>query len=245
MYQLGLIGKSLTHSFSKKYFDTKFKNEGIKGIQYDLFELEDINLIHQFLLNPYLKGFNVTIPYKESIIPFLDEIKEEAIAIGAINCVSLEHGKWIGHNTDWIGFTNAINPILNKNHQKALILGTGGAAKAVNYALHQLGIQSSYVSRNSNIGLLYEELNNSSIEEFQIIINCTPIGMYPNIQESPLSDYIKINKDAIVCDLIYNPIKTKLLEQADNKGAMILNGMPMLMNQAEESWQIWRGLCAY
>lgn len=244
MKKLGLIGFPLSHSFSKKYFTEKFEKAGITDYSYDLYPIDDINKISS-VLQQDLIGLNVTIPYKEKVIPFLNEISEEADKIGAVNVIQIRYidNKYFlkGFNSDYFGFYESLKPLLKKEHRKALILGTGGASKAVAYALQKLDIQYTFVSRkktNEQI-LTYAELTNNIIDKTLLIINTTPLGMYPNIDKMPDIPYQHITKHHICYDLVYNPEKTKFLETAKNKGATIKNGLEMLILQAEHAWQIW------
>ena len=245
MYQLGLIGKSLKHSFSKNYFKEKFEQEKLNQFQYDNFELENIEDVEALFTMKNLIGFNVTIPYKKTIIPYLDELDIAAKAIGAVNVVAIENGIKKGYNTDWIGFNQSITPFLPSGLHHALIIGHGGAAQAVEYGLKQLGISVHFLTRNPQQGIVNEELDQTLFETYTIIINCTPIGMNPNIQELPLSDKLNFLKSQVFIDLIYNPQETLFLQKAVKSGAIAINGLKMLEIQAEESWQIWRRLCAY
>jgi shikimate dehydrogenase len=243
MDNYGLIGKKLSHSFSKKYFEEKFENLNINA-QYHLFEIEKIADIKQIIAhNPNLKGFNVTIPYKESIIPYLDMLHEDAYATNSVNCVKKEKDKWIGYNTDIIGFEfSLLNDFLPKDfNSEALILGNGGASKAVQYVLKKLEIAYTIVTRdsNSNNYLNYISLNKSVIDTHQLIINTTPVGMYPNIKEKLNFPFHLISSKHFLLDLIYNPLETYFLEKGTKKGATTQNGILMLHTQAEASWDIW------
>ncbi|MBU6157875.1 MAG: shikimate dehydrogenase [Bacteroidetes bacterium] len=237
----GLIGYPLSHSFSKKYFTDKFQKEGISNVHYELFPIADIaafpELIHA---QPTLCGLNVTIPYKESVLPFLNHSSQVVKDIGACNCIKIVNGERYGFNTDVIGFEKMLLPYLKPIHKKALILGTGGAAKAVAWVLQQLQISFQYVSRKPGYQhIAYEELDETGIAEHLLIINTTPLGMSPDIHSRPPVPMQFINVNHLCVDLIYNPAKTLFLEQAEMKGATILNGHEMLIIQAEESWKIW------
>jgi len=237
----GLIGEKLTHSFSKNYFTEKFEKETISDAIYQNFEL---NNIEQFIglinLNSNIVGLNVTIPFKESVIPFLDKLSKDAQKIGAVNTIQFLNGKTIGHNTDVIGFEKSLLPLLKNHHQNALILGTGGAAKAVQFVLEKLNISFKYVSRKkAKEHLLYTDLNEEIIEKYTLIINTTPLGMFPKIDNLPNLPYQFISKKHLVYDLIYNPLETAFLQKAKAQGATIKNGLEMLQIQAEESWKIW------
>ena len=242
MYQLGLIGKSLSHSFSKIYFEEKFRRENITDFAYELFELSDIRQITDFIRqHPDLVGFNVTIPYKLTIIPYLDGISEEAAAVGAVNTVSIRHidGKTTtkGFNTDIIGFRQSIEDVALPDH--ALVLGTGGAAAAVTYVLECRDCQCTAVSRNPERGLPYPELTPDLIAAHKLIVNCTPLGTYPNINEKPDIPYEGISGEHFLYDLVYNPSETAFLKEGIRRGAKVQNGLQMLHAQAEASWKIW------
>lgn len=245
MFQLGLIGKSLKHSFSPAYFKDKFEKEGINNVSYQLYELKQIDEITELLKTPHLLGLNVTVPYKTEVMPFLTKIDPSAAAIGAVNCIAVEQGVTIGYNTDWIGFKNSIEPLLKPFHLKALVLGTGGSSKAICYGLHQLGIETKLVSASNQGDYGYSDIDEPLIQEFKIIVNCTPVGMYPNIDESPFPWTQFLNEKHLCYDLIYNPLNTKFLLEAEQQGASIKNGLEMLEIQAELSWQKWRVLCDY
>lgn len=241
-YKFGLIGKNISYSFSKKYFTEKFEKLNLKNLKYYNFDIPEIEEF-PFLL--YHKeedfgGLNVTIPYKQSIIKYLDESSEEAKKIGAVNTIKITNdNKLIGYNTDVYGFTKSIQPLLNSSVKKALILGTGGASKAISYALEKMNITYKFVSRNSNKGILYQDLTKELLENYQLIINCTPLGTFPNISEKPLIPYASISKNHIAFDLIYNPEETAFLKAAKKQGAVVKNGLEMLQLQAEKSWEIW------
>jgi shikimate dehydrogenase len=243
MKTYGLIGKSLSHSFSKEYFSQKFKKESISNCTYVNVELEMISDFRAKRIKyPNYKGLNVTIPYKESIIPFLDEIDPIAEKIGAVNTIQfLENGNLKGYNTDVVGFRNSIKPFLDLNHTRALIFGTGGASKAIAFVLKDLGIPFYYVSRSpkSKKEIRYEDLDKSSIASFQFLINCTPIGTFPDVEKMIPIDVDGIGNKHLVYDLVYNPAETLLLKSAKEKGAIVVNGLSMLRIQAEESWRIW------
>ena len=236
MRTFGLIGKSLEHSFSSQYFNEKFFKEGITDTQYLNFELKDISEFKQLIEKNKLSGVNVTIPYKESIIPFLDELNEEAKEIGAVNTIQFSNGKTIGHNTDHIGFTNSIQPLL-EGRNKAIILGDGGAAKAIKYALKKLNIEYKTINRNTSFD--YLDITKQITGYYTIIINTTPVGSYPNINNFPKIPYEYLNQNYLLFDLIYNPNETKFLAYGKAKNAQTKNGLEMLQLQAEESWNIW------
>jgi len=235
MRTFGLLGKSLEHSFSASYFNEKFYKEGVDA-EYLSFELENIQDFKNLINEKQLSGLNVTIPYKESIIPFLDKLSNEAKIIGAVNTVQFINGKTIGHNTDFIGFSNSIKPLLN-GRKSALILGDGGAAKAVKYALDLLNIDFKTVNRNTSFD--YSDITLQTAEFYDIIINTTPLGTHPNTIEFPKIPYENLNSNHLLFDLIYNPSETKFLKYGKAKGATIKNGLEMLQIQAEESWNIW------
>jgi shikimate dehydrogenase len=243
----GLIGYPLSHSFSQKYFREKFEKEGIEGVDYLNFQIEDINELVQVLAdNPNLNGFNVTIPHKEKIIPFLNEVDHDAAQIKAVNtvkCLKTEKGNYLkGYNTDLYGFTQSLKPLLTGKEKNALILGDGGAAKAVVYALKQINITiytASIVSYNPPFVIKYDEINEEFLKEIDIIINATPIGMWPNIDKCPSIPYSFIKRNTIAFDLVYNPEKTMFMTQAEKNGAKVINGLEMLKLQAEKSWEIF------
>ncbi|MCH5720912.1 shikimate dehydrogenase family protein [Niabella hibiscisoli] len=236
----GLIGMPLAQSFSKKYFTGKFEKEGIAEAAYELFPLENISLLKELLATqPDLKGLNVTIPYKEQVIPFLSGLNEEAKNIGACNCIKINGGRLTGFNTDAPAFRQSLLPQLQSHHKKALILGTGGAAKAVLYVLQSLGIEYAYVSRSKGAGFTYDELNSTIIREYPLIINSTPLGSFPKVDTAPDIPYAYLNADNYLYDLVYNPAKTLFLQKGAERGAAIKNGYEMLVGQAELSWQIW------
>lgn len=243
MRQFGLIGRNISYSFSKSYFAEKFKNENIVDAVYNVFDLKQIDEVEKVFETEGLIGFNVTIPYKQEIIPFLDELSPEAKSIGAVNTVLIKDGKRIGHNTDCYGFHHSLEPLLESHHKKALVLGNGGAAKAVYYILDLLQIKYKIVSRaKSDNYLTYEELDEEVINNHQIIINCSPVGTFPNVENSPSLPYQLINEKHLLYDLIYNPPLTKFLENGKNQGAKIKNGHEMLILQAEKAWDIWNKL---
>lgn len=241
MKQYGLIGKSLSHSFSKNYFEQKFEKEGITDANYSLFELAKIKDFQGLIENENLSGLNVTIPYKEAIIPYLSELDEEANAIGAVNTIQFTKSGLKGYNTDIIGFRNSIKPFLENIHTRALILGTGGASKAVAYALEQLGIKILYVSRTpkGENQINYEDVNHYVMKHHLLIINTTPIGTFPNIGEAPEIPYEYLTDQHFLYDLVYNPSETQFLKHAKTAGAIAVNGDQMLKIQAEEAWKVW------
>lgn len=240
----GLIGYPLTHSFSQNYFNQKFRNENIDA-EYVNFEIPDIgDLMEVISENPNLYGLNVTIPYKEQVIPYLDEIDEDAAKIGAVNVIKFIRNKntikFKGYNSDIIGFCDSIAPLLTPNRKKALILGTGGAAKAVYHGLIKLGVQPVYVSRSKQEGMLtYGELSNDVMAEYKIIVNTTPLGMYPHMDECPNIPYQCLTKEHLCYDLLYNPDVTLFMKRAEEQGAEVKNGLEMLLLQAFAGWNIW------
>ncbi len=240
MKKYGLLGKSLKHSFSPDFFAKKFKHLGLSNHSYETFEMDDLSDVKNQFTEFELDGFNVTIPYKEKIMNFLDEISPEADAIGAVNCVHIKNGKWIGYNTDSDGFGQSIKPFLHYSHERALILGSGGASKAVIYKLEQLGLNCLVVSRNPQAGQIkYSDLNEFVLKHHPVIVNTTPLGMFPNTNQCPEIPFEFINSNHFCIDLIYNPETTEFLHNAKEKSAMILNGKDMLYWQAEKSWEIW------
>lgn len=239
----GLIGENLAHSFSEKYFAKKFESMNLSEHTYKNFEFQNESELAMFLLDDVFKlnGFNVTIPYKESIIPYLDELHETAISVNAVNTVKIIGDKLKGYNTDIYGFLKAFESLIKTSYKKAIILGTGGASKSVAFALESKGISVSFVSRSSiNKEMFsYKELTQEVIETHQIIINCTPVGTFPNINDYPDIPYKFINANHLVLDLIYNPAQTSFLKKAEEKGAQTNNGLQMLEFQAEKAWEIW------
>ena len=238
--QYGLIGYPLQHSFSPAYFKMKFAANNIDAT-YELFPIEAISEFVELLYSsPELSGLNVTTPYKESVIRYLDQMDPVAVAIDAVNCIVIRNGKTKGYNTDATGFKKSLNPLLKSQHTSALILGTGGSSKAVAYALTQLGIPFQKVSRVKTEGVLsYEELSGDVISHHKLIINTTPLGMYPHIDEVPPLPFDHITEQHLLFDLIYNPEETKFLAMGREKGAAVKNGFEMLQLQAEASWEIW------
>ena len=240
----GLIGEKLGHSFSKRYFTEKFETEGINA-RYELFELPDISHFPLLVANNNFSGLNVTIPYKEKVIPFLNELDPVAKAVGAVNTIqfisSEAHTVLKGYNTDVIGFANSFAPLLQPQHKSALILGTGGASKAVAYALKTLNIDYRFVSRNPSDEIYsYQQLTKEIIEQYKIIINCTPVGTFPNIDVAPGIPYQYLSSGHLLYDLIYNPEKTLFCKLGEERGAIIKNGLDMLYGQAVAAWGIWK-----
>jgi len=245
MDKYGLIGYPLGHSFSISYFNQKFSDEGIDA-RYENFEIPSIDQLQEILdTTPNLKGLNVTIPYKERVMEYLDSVTPEAQVIGAVNVIRVSHeGKNVrlkGYNSDVIGFTQSIEPMLDKKwHKKALILGTGGASKAINYGLKSLGLETVYVSRYQRPHTVqYENITPEVVREYNVIVNCTPVGMYPHTEECPPLPYEAMNQHTILYDLIYNPDETLFMKRGREQGADVKNGLEMLLLQAFASWEFW------
>ena len=276
MTTYGLIGYPLGHSFSRKFFTEKFEKEGIDA-QYLNFEIPSIEEFPEIIKNnPELRGLNVTIPYKQQVMQYLDEISEEAKAIGAVNVVRIERpspqpspimgretmrnagnkpdglpikgdmseglrGSLIGYNSDVIGFVESIRPLLKAHHKKALILGTGGASKAIRYGLEKkLGMKTMFVSRSAREGMItYEEVTAEVLKEYEVIVNCSPVGMYPHVDECPALPYEAMNENNLLYDLVYNPLETLFMKKGAEQGATVKNGLEMLHLQAIASWKFW------
>ena len=252
MNTYGLIGYPLGHSFSRKFFTEKFATEGIDA-QYLNFEIPSIEEFPEIIKNnPTLRGLNVTIPYKQQVMQYLDDISEEAKAIGAVNVVKVEHldgfdgkvmkgVKLTGHNSDVIGFVESIKPLLKPHHKKALILGTGGASKAIRYGLEKkLGMKTLFVSRSAREGMItYEEVTAEVLKEYEVIVNCSPVGMYPHVDECPALPYEAMNENNLLYDLVYNPLETLFMKKGAAQGATVKNGLEMLHLQAIASWEFW------
>ena len=238
--KFGLIGKNIDYSFSKKYFSEKFKKENL-DCTYSNFDIENISLIESILQKNGISGYNVTIPYKQEIIKFLDEIDEVAKAIGAVNTIKKIDNKNIGFNTDCVGFEKSLIPLIeNKKPDSALILGGGGASKAVKYVLKKFKINYSTVSRKEGKSeFIYENLNDVIINRFKMIINCSPVGTFPNINKCPNIPYKHLTKEHVLYDLVYNPIESLFLRRGRELGCKTKNGLEMLEIQANESWRIW------
>ena len=237
----GLIGRNISYSFSAKYFSDKFAKLGV-DYNYQNFDIENIRQLNEIISDTKkLKGLNVTIPYKEEVIPMLDSLSKNAAIIGAVNTITIsKKGKLKGYNTDYYGFKKALKPLLKEHHKKALILGTGGASKAVAFALRKMKIEYDFVSRTAtDVIFSYDCLDKEIFEDYQIIINTTPLGTFPNMEEHPPIDYSLFTKDHIAFDLIYNPEETYFLKHAKQMGATIANGYKMLEYQAEKAWEIW------
>ncbi|MCB0428123.1 MAG: shikimate dehydrogenase [Mangrovimonas sp.] len=242
MRKFGLVGKHISYSFSRNYFSTKFETENIKNASYENFDIQSVDDFPSILKkNTEIAGLNVTIPYKETIIPFLDKLDKTARKIGAVNTIRvMDSGKLKGYNTDYFGFKKSLKPFLGKQHQKALILGTGGASKAIAFALNELNIDFVYVSSSGKkTAISYEMLDQDWIQSHLIIINCTPLGTFPEIENCPKIPYQFLTENHILYDLIYNPAVTQFLKNGIKKGCTVVNGQRMLELQAEKSWQIW------
>ena len=239
----GLIGYPLSHSFSQAYFSEKFKKENIHDCRFDLFPLEQIKTFSLFINQQQnLRGLAVTIPHKESILPFISELDEIAEEVNAVNCIAFNSSELKGYNTDVIGFEKSLQPLLKAHHNKAIVLGAGGASKAVTYVLKKMGIDFIIASRGeikNRQMISYENIDDDLINEYKLIINCTPIGQFPNVDDSISIPYNAVGKDHLFYDLIYNPTETQFLKSAKSKGAVIKNGIEMLELQAEENWRIW------
>lgn len=243
MKQLGLIGYPLEHSFSKKYFTEKFNREGITDWNYNLFPLENITDLKPLILNPNIVGLNVTIPYKEAVLPYLNSLDETAKAIGAVNTIKINRtDKKIiltGYNTDCIGFEQSLLPLLKPHHKTALVLGTGGASKAVMYVLHKLGLEYKTVSSSGKGDLSYNDLTEDIIASHHLIINTTPLGMHPSVGDKPNIPYAILTGKHLLYDLVYNPLETAFLAEGKRYGATIKNGLEMLELQADAAWDIF------
>lgn len=244
MKKFGIIGHPLGHSFSPSYFNEKFQNEGIDAVyeKYDLPVITDLQAIIDYTQD--LCGFNVTIPYKEKVMSYLDIVSPEARSIGAVNVVKVinkDGKKYLeGYNSDLIGFMRSIQPLIEPHHKKALVLGTGGASKAIIYALHRLGIETLLVSRYQKDNTIqYEQIDKTVLEEYTVIVNCTPCGMAPHFDECPPLPYENITPKHLMFDLIYNPDETLFLKKGREQGAITKNGLEMLLLQAEGAWEIW------
>lgn len=242
MRRYGLIGYPLSHSFSQKYFTEKFAREGITGCSYSNFPLASIDELPAVLTDAELCGLNVTIPYKEQVLAYLDELSPVVEAVGACNCIRIDGGRCVGHNTDVVGFEASLLPKLGSHHRQALVLGTGGAAKAVEYVLGKLGISYRLVTRRPQDGsndLGYNEVDAALMKAYTLVVNTTPLGMYPKVEEYPPLPYSAVGERHYFFDLVYNPARTLFLQKAADRGAVVENGHEMLLLQAEESWRIW------
>ncbi|EON79134.1 Shikimate 5-dehydrogenase I alpha [Lunatimonas lonarensis] len=246
MRKFGLIGYPLSHSFSKKYFSAKFDREGRSDCVYDLYEIDDIQKLREVLdANPELVGLNVTIPYKLQVIPFLDQLDPACEAIGAVNTIKISQGRLLGYNTDYYGFKASLEGWLGGLRPKALVLGTGGASKAVAEALRDLGISFLFVSRHAEVGndtvVTYQQLKNQGelVDQYHLIINTTPVGTYPSTELTPEVPFNLVDSRHMLYDLVYNPEMTAIMKAMAARGAKVKNGLEMLHLQAESSWEIW------
>lgn len=240
MDKYGIIGNPLGHSFSKGFFTEKFAREGIDA-EYLNFQIPEIGKLTEVLQeNPELRGINVTLPYKTEVIPFLDELSNEAREIGAVNVVQIRNGHLKGFNSDIIGFTRSIQPLLKPHHRKALILGTGGASRAIRVGLTRLGLEWKYVSRTQREGMItYEDITAETLREYEVIVNCSPVGMFPKVDECPAIPYEFLTQDNLLYDLVYNPENTLFMKKGALQGAVVKNGLEMLHLQAIASWEFW------
>ncbi|PQL94800.1 shikimate dehydrogenase family protein [Apibacter adventoris] len=241
--KLGILGRNISYSFSQSYFTDKFNNMGLANYSYSVFDIADKKDIISLFDIPDLKGFNVTIPYKQDIIPFLDNLSSEAEKIGAVNTVKISNGKKVGFNTDALGFKNSLLPLLKPYHTSSLVLGSGGASKAVGFVLKSLGIEYHIISRTGEKD--YNFLTQNTISENLLIVNTTPVGTFPNLDKHPPFPIEFLTHKHLVYDLIYNPEETKLLKLAKEKGAKTKNGLEMLHLQAEAAWDIWNDRSNY
>lgn len=235
--QLGIIGKNISHSFSKKYFEDKFQRLMLTNFTYDVFDLNDLSEISGVFARPDLIGLNVTIPYKEKIIPYLDELSDEAEKIGAVNCIVIKNNIKKGFNTDVFGFEKTLRLHKKDFHTSALVLGNGGAAKAVQYVLNQMNIPFQTVTRNSELN--FENITEKTVAENTLIIQCTPVGTFPNIEDCLDFPFHALTEKHLVIDLIYNPNYTSFIKKSSENGAKTVNGYYMLEQQAEKNWEIW------
>ena len=240
MDKYGIIGFPLGHSFSRGFFTEKFAREGIDA-QYLNFEIPDATMLLDILReNPELKGLNVTLPHKQAVIPLLDELSDEAREIGAVNVIRVRKGKLKGFNSDIIGFTESIRPLLQPHHTKALILGTGGASRAIRVGLSRLGIEWTYVTRSPREKMLaYSDLTPEMMKEYSVIINCSPVGMFPKVDQAPAIPYELLTPKHLLFDLVYNPEDTLFMQKGREQGAIVKNGLEMLFLQAVASWRFW------
>lgn len=240
MTKYGIIGYPLGHSFSRGFFTEKFARESIDA-QYLNFEIPDVAMLSDVLRdNPELRGLNVTLPHKQAVIPLLDEMSEEAMEIGAVNVIRVRNGKLKGFNSDIIGFTNSIMPLLQPHHRKALVLGTGGASKAIRVGLNRLGIEWTYVSRSPRDGMVtYEDITAETLQEYTVIVNCSPVGMFPKVDAAPAIPYELLSPLHLLFDCVYNPEETLFMKKGRKQGATVKNGLEMLHLQAIASWNFW------
>lgn len=239
----GIIGRNISYSFSAQYFTEKFKNLGLHSYKFHVFDIASINSLTEiFKKHPNLKGLSVTIPYKEKIIPLLDDLSEDAKKIKAVNSIKIVNNKLIGYNTDVIGFEHSFKLLLKPHHKQALILGTGGASKAVQFVLNKLNIPFKLVSRTpkNELSITYDSIDENLLKTHQIIINCSPVGTFPNVDKAPLIPFHLLNQSHYLFDLVYNPSETLFLKKGKSMGAIVKNGFDMLEFQAEKSWEIWK-----
>lgn len=246
MRKFGLIGYPLSHSFSPAFFAEKFQREGYTDCSYEAFPIQSIKELEPLIANnPDLEGLNVTIPHKKDVLAFLIDRTEAVATTGACNCIKINNGKLTGYNTDVVGFEQSLRPNLTSAHTSALILGTGGAAAAVEFVLKKSGIEFLFVTRNNQPGtnnLTYKDVSREILSSYKLIINTTPLGMYPDVHTCPDIPYEYLTKDHYLYDLVYNPEETLFLQKGAEKGAITKNGSDMLLIQAEESWKIWNEL---
>ena len=239
----GLIGNPLGHSFSKQYFTEKFEKEQLTDCRFELYPLENIHELTSLLNSvPDLDGLAVTIPYKEAVLPFLNSVDEEAAIIGAVNCIKISAGKLLGYNTDSTGFKRSLIPLLQSHHTRALVLGSGGSSRAVQYVLRKLNIDFLVVTRNKILqeGFIhYDLISENMMHQYPLIINCSPVGMFPHENNKPAIPYQYLNKGHLLFDLVYRPAETKFLQEGKLHGSTVKNGFEMLVIQAEENWKIW------
>ena len=240
MDKYGLIGFPLGHSFSRGFFTEKFAREGIDA-EYVNFEIPDASMLLDVIRdNPELRGLNVTLPHKQAVIPLLDELSDEAREIGAVNVIRIRDGKLKGFNSDIIGFTDSIRPLLQPHHKKALVLGTGGASKAICVGLNRLGIEWTYVSRSPREGMLtYEDITAETLQQYTVIVNCTPVGMFPKVDAAPAIPYELLTPQHLLFDCVYNPEDTLFMQKSRAQGATEKNGLEKLHLQAEASCKFW------
>jgi len=239
-HRFGLVGKDISYSFSKGYFASKFKKLELHDHSYENFDLQAISEFKEITLNTTIKGLNVTIPYKEEVIPYLALLDSKAKKIGAVNTIRFTKKGLKGYNTDAYGFQKSIEPLLKKHHKKALILGTGGASKAISFVFNELKIKHKFVSRNPKKNqFAYTALDQKVLSKYTIVVNCSPLGTHPNIEEKPAIPYQYITSKHLLFDLIYNPEKTAFLQKGEDQGAAVCNGYKMLELQAEKAWEIW------
>lgn len=239
--RFGLLGRNIDYSFSRVYFTEKFERENLTHCHYGNFDLPNLDDFKNVLKTPHLRGMNVTIPYKQDVMPFLDELDEVAAEIGAVNTIVFQpNGITKGYNTDYIGFKESVAPLLSSAVKAALILGTGGASKAIVYALNHMGIRTQYVSRNrSDKAISYEDITEEVMQSHQLIVNCSPVGTFPDIDAKPNIDYSLLTANHVLYDLIYNPTETAFMKVGLSRGAKVSNGNNMLIGQAEAAWKLW------